>query len=536
MLGQTPQTLIPKEPQRLKPVVVSSLRSLNSAPLEGFGRRIYIPVMKRYMPGGSIFSSILMHVAFGIFLLRFPFQLLSSPPPEPEPQKVTTPIYYTVRAADLAKLLPSILPAGAGSKPGHGIHKEKPPALGSTNFHPKLTVVLTPPRPDNEHQTIIQPNSPPELKITQDLKLPNILVGNPLTPSKPKLDPKASKGTLSKMNEKAAPDAPKINSEPTVPVVAQIAPISQPHLVVPMSTGSVATPHAGRAPTGGGGSADSTGANGLLVVSIDPASAAQLAELLPGNRYGAFTISPAGGQPGSPGGVAGGDPKGGTGGPGTGGNGSSGVGNGTSGGGGGGEGNGGFVAIKGGNGGKGGVLPGGDMGFTPENMVYVVTPPPGVRSNTLIVSAGPVGGGGLGVYGALKCGRVYSVFLPMPGKSWILQYCKTGAPADDVQYQTAGSNVQLDKGLVPPHPDEKYDFKRLPVPEEQRDKMIVLRGVIKEDGSISSMEVYRGVLPEMDALALEAINKWKFQPALQDNKPISVDVLIGVPARIPSAH
>jgi hypothetical protein len=92
----------------------------------------------------------------------------------------------------------------------------------------------------------------------------------------------------------------------------------------------------------------------------------------------------------------------------------------------------------------------------------------------------------------------------------------------------------LDKGLIPPHPDEKYDFKRQPVPDEMRDKMIVLRGVIGADGTMSNLEVYRGLVPEMDSLALAAFTKWKFKPALQDNKPISVDVLIGVPARVPS--
>ncbi|MGC1686498.1 MAG: energy transducer TonB [Candidatus Acidiferrales bacterium] len=534
MLTQTPQDLIPKDPQLSKPVALSSLRSLNTTQSEGFGRRIYMPVLRGHTSSGTLFTSVLIHVAFGILLLRFPFELLSGPPPLPEPQKVNTPIYYTVRPADLNKLLPSLLPSGAGAKPGHGIHKEKPPALGSTNFHPKLTIVLTPPHPDNNHQTIIQPSSPPELKFTQDLKLPNILVGNPLGPAKPKLDPKASKGTLSRTNDKPAPDAPKIQADPTVSVVAQLSPIAQPHLLVPMSSGSVATPRSGRVATGGGGTEEESGANGLLVVSTDPAGAAQLSELLGGNRYGSFTISPAGGQPGSPGGVAGGDPHGGTGGAGTGGNGSVGVGSGTSGGGGGGaESKGDFVSIKGGSGGKAGMA-GGDISYTPENMVYVVAPPPGVRSNTLIVSAGPVGGGGLGVYGALRCGRVYSVFLPMPGKSWILQYCATGAPAEDVQYQQQSSSVQLDMGLIPPHPDEKYDFKRQPVSDEMKDKMIVLRGVIGADGTMSHLEVYRGLVPEMDSMALAAFTKWKFKPALQNNKPISVDVLVGVPARVPS--
>lgn len=540
MVSRTPQSIAPQEPQRLKVAPVSMVRPLLVTQPEGFGRRIYTPVLRRYLPGRTMFTSVVLHIAFAIWLVRFPFELLSGPPPEPEPTKAVTPIYYSIRKADLSKLLPSVLPPGPGSKPGHGIHPNKPPALGSTNFHPKLTIVLTPPHPDNNHQTIIQPDSPPELKIMQDLKLPNVLIGNPLAPTKPKLDPKASKGTLSRTNDKPNPDAPSIQATTNAPVVAELAPIKDPHLMVPVASGVSAPSKPTKAPGGGGGGTadESGGASGLLVVSVDPSTTTQLAELIPGNRYGAFTISPAGGQPGSPGGVPGGDPLGGTGGPGTGGNGAVGVGNGASGGGGGGNGSGnnGILSIKGGNGSKGGMMTGGDLSYTPENMVYVVAPPPGVRSNTLIVSAGPVGGGGLGVYGALRCGRVNSVFLQMPGKSWILQYCQSGEAAPDVQYQQEGSSVQLDTGLVPPHADEKYDFKRIPVADDLKDKMIVLRGVIGADGAISNLEIYRGIVPEMDSMALAAFSKWKFRPALHDNKPISVDVLVGVPVRVPPTH
>jgi hypothetical protein len=541
MVNRTPQTsTMPKEPPKSELASVVPLRSLLAPQTEGFGRRIYIPILGRHLPVRSWMTSVVMHLLFGILLIRFPFELISGPPPQPQPEKVNTPIYYTVHSQNLSKLLPSILPPGAGSKPGHGIHKDKVPALGSTNFHPKLTIVLTPPHPDNKHQTIIQPNSPPDLRITQDLKLPNILVGNPLALAKPKLDPKASKGTLSRKNDTPNPDAPSVEASTNDPIAAELAPIKDPHLRVPVASGLSQPSRPTRAPaSGGGGTSDEAGgASGLLAVSTDPANTAQLSELLPGSRYGAFTVSPAGGQVGSPGGGAGGDPQGGTGGPGTGGNGSVGVGSGANGGGGGGAGgNSGILSIKGGNGGKEGTMLGGDLGYSPENMVYVVAPPPGVRSNTLIVSAGPVGGGGLGVYGALKCGRVYSVFLPMPGKSWILQYCASGVEAPDVAYEQKGSSVSLEStGLVPPHADEKYDFKRVPVTEDLKDKMIVLRGVIGVDGSISNLEVYRGIVPQMDSMALAAFTKWKFKPALHENKPISVDVLIGVPVRIPAAH
>ena len=66
--------------------------------------------------------------------------------------------------------------------------------------------------------------------------------------------------------------------------------------------------------------------------------------------------------------------------------------------------------------------------------------------------------------------------------------------------------------------------------------MIVLRGVIGADGAISQVEVYRGLLPQMDSMALAASSKWKFKPARHDNKPISVEVLIGIRARVPKTR
>jgi len=541
MVTQTPQPVSSKESLRPRVSPVSAFRPLMSSQSEGFGRRIYTPVYRRHLPKGSVFWSVIFHITLIYWLTTIHLGLFAGASTQLAAARDMTPIYYTIQKTDVSKMLPSVLPPGAGAKPGHGIHHEKPPVAGSTSFHPKLTVVLTPPQPDNNRQTIIQPASAPDLRITQDLKLPNILVGNPIAIAKPKLDPKASKGTLATRRDDANPDAPTIqDSHNDIAFKSELAPVKEPHLTVPMASGAAATParptHAASR-AGGGNADDANGANGLLVVSVDPPNTAQLAELIPGQRYGAFTISPAGGQPGSPGGVAGGDPHGGTGGPGTGGNGSVGVGTGSEGGGGGGAGgNGGFVSIKGSKDGKGGAMPGGELAYNPENTVYVVAPPPGLRGNTLIVSAGPVGGGGLGVYGALKCGRVYSVFLPMPGKSWILQYCASGFAAPEVEYQKDPSSVKLDTGLVPPSPDEKYDFKRIPVNDELKDKMIVLRGVIGADGAINNMEIYRGIVPEMDSAALAAFTKWKFKPAMHENKPISVDVLIGVPVRIPAAH
>src|SRR6202044_3270836 len=70
--------------------------------------------------------------------------------------------------------LPRIAPAGAGARPMKG-SVAGVPARGSTVQSP-ITVASNPARPDNNRQTIIQPNTPPEVHITADMKLPNMVL------------------------------------------------------------------------------------------------------------------------------------------------------------------------------------------------------------------------------------------------------------------------------------------------------------------------------------------------------------------------
>jgi hypothetical protein len=150
-----------------------------------------------------------------------------------------------------------------------------------------------------------------------------------------------------------------------------------------------------------------------------------------------------------------------------------------------------------------------------------------LRKNALVVSSGPMGGGGLQVYGALHCGKIWSVFLAMPGKPWTLQYCQAGAGA--AQQQVRSNVVQMQTGVVPPDVMTRFDFKKQPVPFEKKGKPIVLKGTISEDGSVSEIKVYQGVMAGMDDAARVAFSKWTFKPALKDGKPIAVDILVGVP-------
>ena len=133
----------------------------------------------------------------------FPDSVDAFDSPDPQPEV----IYYRVPVQKLPKTLPHIAPAGPGGHPLNGPVRERPAAPGSSTSQGVLTIVSKPAHPDNFHQTIIQPSSPPELKITADLKLPNIILGKPIDAPKAPLqfNPSAAKPTQRDRQTNAEP-------------------------------------------------------------------------------------------------------------------------------------------------------------------------------------------------------------------------------------------------------------------------------------------------------------------------------------------
>jgi len=538
-------------------------------------------------PVRSFLLSVLLHASAFALITQLNFTPGYEPPHNLEASD-PTPIYLDMQALKDLKILrelPVVRPAGPGGKPGTSDKPLRVVLQASTAQHPKFTIVLNPLKPDNNRQAINQKLSPPDLKIQVEQKLPDIVLAEVPAVSRPQMDMSLKPANNRQaINQKLSPPDVKIQVEQTLPdiVLAEGPAVSRPqvdmslhqplapenaqdHLAEPAPTvasnapalpykiaptvqqpqlpvsyftsDSLQAPHAGSssARQSGGTSANSSGdpSGGIVVISVDPGTFSQLASLAQGNRYGALAIAPSKEGLGSPGGSPNGKSAGGSGGPGKGGDASPGVGPSHSGGGGGAEGVGNAtLSAVGGAGRAGGVDTNKLLGSVRPSTVYAVTSPTKLRRAPLVVSTGPIGGGGLDAYGALHCGKVYTIFLPMPGKSWVLQYCAHQGAAGNPA-QTNASVVQMEAGLVPPAADQQFDFRRLAVPEKDADKLIVLRGLIDKDGSISEVHVYQGVLPEMDEEAALAFSNWKFKPATRASLPISVDVLVGIPARLP---
>lgn len=451
-------------------------------------------------------------------------------------------IYYPVPQPRPAIRLPRIAPRGPGGRPGSGIKPKVAPAPGKTVSIADLTAISKPLHPDNKRQTIIQPASPPDLRIPNDLKLPNLSLGSVDAPKKPTFDLSIKKPTQENGKLSAEMPTPLAETNADYSLTTNLRPTnSQPKLPIP--TGGIPRPV--RRDAGMDGSASSAvpevGVAGdgraILAIGIDPSGANSRVVLPPGNRWGDFSIAPGSGESGAPGGR----PNGAAGGGGSGGNGragdeSVGLGPGKEGGGGGKDGLPGSLSIKGTGTSMGGV-PMLDSRIESKMIYPVALTSPKFRKNQMIVSAGPMGGGGLSVYGALPCSKIYTIFLPMNNSNWTMQYCqKSGSSSNSPKADPSSTVIRLETGLVPPDPDleSRFDFKRLSVPPGKARQLIVLKGTLREDGTVDDLQVYQGLVPQMDEAARLAFSHWRFKPAMREGKPVAIELLVGIPPEIVS--
>jgi len=498
-----------------------------------------IPLLPRRFAGRQMGASAVLHgVAFMLlpFVMRFlPFQVTQAANVADRDQQV---IYYHLANPDIRQPARMTAP-GPGAAPGRGAQPELPPIKGATSSQ-MLFAVSHPKLPDNNHQTIIQPLSPPELRIQAEMKLPNMLLAKPQPPKVPlHFNPKEVK-PLQQASREVVTIAPSLaQANVQQPLTDQIlATVIQPKLAVPI--GAAPAPNM---PSSTRGSSTEVGApeiegngtpgQGLLILGTNPGTSSDLVALPPGNRYGDFSVAPGGNGTGALGGQPGGSPSGGTGGGANEGiNEATGTGSGASGGGGtGGSAN--LVSIPG-SGGENSKSLG---NLEAEHLVFALPKLTGLRKNTMLVAAGPMGGGGLGIYGALHCGKIYTIFLPASGKNWTLQYCQTPAEGQATVQpkQTYASVVRMEEGIVPPEPELRFDFKRTPLPPEKAHKYVILKGRISEEGKVADLVVHQGLSDEMDAAAKRAFGQWTFKPAVRGGKPISIDILVGVPSDPPAA-
>jgi hypothetical protein len=87
----------------------------------------------------------------------------------------------------------------------------------------------------------------------------------------------------------------------------------------------------------------------------------------------------------------------------------------------------------------------------------------------------------------------------------------------------------MEPPLTPPAVVEQFDFHRPAAPQDPANAMIVLHGIIHEDGSVSDLTVIQGLDAMSNSAATLAFSHWKFKPALRAGTPVALEILLGIP-------
>ena len=122
----------------------------------------------------------------------------------------------------------------------------------------------------------------------------------------------------------------------------------------------------------------------------------------------------------------------------------------------------------------------------------------------------------------------YSLAINMPnitsyGGSWQLQFAEIGQ--------------QTERGILSaPTPRVKVDprYVREAV-EEQIEGEVILHGVIQQDGTMAKLQVIRRLDDRLDASAMSALSKWRFDPAQKYGHAVAVEAVVRIPFQLTPA-
>jgi len=467
----------------------------------------------------------------------------------PHTQSNLAPVHIELTWYPPAQDLPQIELPGPTAKPSPPGDPAKPlPQRGADAYHPRQAILSSPVQITHPRQTLIQPDAPqaPPKIVPQ---LPNIVEWAATVPRpKAHITPTAAAPRMQRRasSDLAAPEVvnseknpgqlniastPVVNQQPQMPVTLMSAPVEKARNAQADAT---AAPEVGDVASSG-----DTNLHRILALSATPAPPAPEVTVPPGNLSARIAISPDGKQPGVPGGAENGSRgKGGSGGNSSSMGGTNGAG-GTTNGSGGGGGNGSSlptaVSISGGANPRttsGGVAPAGTHGTTKLNLNPRT--PLGANPGTSTSSRrGPASVANfdpsLPPEKLLSGKEIFTLHANMPNLSsatgsWVLN-CAQSDEGDDPRFQRGGtlSGPDLLQKVDPKYPPELI--------KQHVQGEVILYAIIRKDGSVDSIQLVRGVEPELDRNAMEALAHWKFRPGTRDGTPIDMETVAHIPFR-----
>jgi TonB family protein len=415
---------------------------------------------------------------------------------------------------------------------------DPPPSVGADAFHPRQRIFTDPSRPTHPRQTLVNPAAPLDApKILPDM--PNVVrLASVAAPPRPRLE--ISEQTLRKLRPKTkktvattdvpSPDLPNLEQKPAeVSLMAQqngpakpkleINAGSTPRLGAQRQNGELAAapevaPSASNAPAGSAGT--------LIALSASPAPPSPVVPVPDGNLAARVAISPEGKKPGVPGGTPASSNS--NGGSAEMASNSAGGANATG------------ITVSGGNpkpnssvSGLGGV---GKFSIA-KPQAYIKRPDPNAPVEDDPVRTGPPN------FALLPPGsppeqifsrrRVYAMNVNMPNfnsatGSWIIHFSELRLSAAARQGGEVAAPVPVHKV------DPKYPSTMI---EERIEGEVILYGVIRQNGTVDSIQLVRGIDERLNANAMSAFKEWKFQPATREGQPVDLEAIVHIPFHAP---
>ena len=119
----------------------------------------------------------------------------------------------------------------------------------------------------------------------------------------------------------------------------------------------------------------------------------------------------------------------------------------------------------------------------------------------------------------------YSLAINMPNitsasGSWELQFAEIGRETEQGKLAAPVPRVKVDPRYIREAVEEKIEGE------------VILHGIIQPDGAIDKLQVIRGLDDRLDAGALAALSKWRFDPARKYGRPVAVEAVVRIPFRL----
>jgi hypothetical protein len=152
-------------------------------------------------------------------------------------------------------------------------------------------------------------------------------------------------------------------------------------------------------------------------------------------------------------------------------------------------------------------------GFGPANVPISTSPrkvlgPRHPPSITIVGSA--TSGGALNQYGALKGGKVYTIYIETRLGTAVLEFAEQPSSAQ-----------HFEADLTAPEPMQSE------IPADVRNSRMIVSCVIGSDGVLRNLRVLESAAADMTAKVIAALQGWRFRPVLRGDQAIAVDAILG---------